>query len=233
MNSIFIVGTGRSGTHFLCRTLRGFSNVDDFRDGKENGHILREVAMSALTHKPLSNNVIEYYKSQIETAKNKNKIFLDQHHPNLFHITQLHEIFPDAIFLATDRPMEQVVASMLNHRGVRSWANNAHKHDYVYPNQFLGIDNIEDTKIESHILCAKRVTAHNLFREYILEKHPDVVRRVLFEDLVNNQIGHLKDVFTEDEFKMLGNYTQKEKPNQNTLSKYSKTINESQIKDIT
>ena len=40
MKAIFVVGTGRSGTHFTARLLNGFENVYDPLNGKEKSKIL-------------------------------------------------------------------------------------------------------------------------------------------------------------------------------------------------
>lgn len=233
LDAIFIVGTGRSGTHFLCRSLRGFENIDDFRNGRENLDILYKITRLALTHRPLSSNIIEYYKKEIKTAKKHNKIFLDQHHPNLFHVDQLIKEFPNAIFLATDRPTEQIVASMLNHSGVRRWADDKNNKTYAYPNQFLGVTSHNELNDKLHIICSKRVHAHNFYREELIKKHPNYIKRVKFTDLVNGQFEYFNKIFDNFELKSFGKYTEIEVANQETLTKFSKTISKRQLTDLT
>lgn len=232
LDAIFIVGTGRSGTHFLCRSLRDFENIDDFRNGQENLDVLYEITRLALTHSPLSSNIIEYYKKEIKTARKHDKIFLDQHHPNLFHVDQLIKEFPNAMFLATDRPIEQIVASMLNHNGVRSWANDKNNKTYAYPNQFLGVTSQNELDDKLHIICSKRVNAHNSYREQLIERYPDQVRRVKFTELVSNQFDYFNKIFNKNEMESFGKYIKIEIANQTALTKFSKTISNKQLTDL-
>lgn len=233
IDSIFIVGTGRSGTHFLCRSLRGFSNVDDYMNGKENHSIRIPLTEMALKHEPLSEDILSYYEKQIKRAKAENKIFLDQLHTNLYHVDQLAERFTNALFLATDRPIEQIVASMLNHKGVRSWTQYALDNDCPFPNQFLGVDNKKDlTNLSTHLLCAKRVKAHNTFRDQIIERHPNRVRLVKFVRLVEGQQTYIQEIFTQKELKRMGQYTELEKANREVLGKFKKDLNTKMMKEI-
>lgn len=48
MDAVFIVGTGRSGTHFTCRSILGFSNAFDPHNGRECLETLRSVAQAAI-----------------------------------------------------------------------------------------------------------------------------------------------------------------------------------------
>lgn len=232
--NIFIVGTGRSGTHFLCRSLRGFSNVDDYQNGKENHDIRIPLTEMALKHQPLSSDIIDYYTSSIEEAEHDGKIFLDQLHTNLYHVDQLAKHFPNSLFLATQRPKEQIVASMLNHGGVRKWFKYAMKHDdVVFPNKFLGVNSREEIqRTDEHVLCAKRVDAHNNETMRILKKYPTNVRTVDFTKLVLGQEQYFKTLFSETELQRLGKYTNIETPNRNALFKYKNTLNANKLKEI-
>lgn len=232
--NIFIVGTGRSGTHFLCRTLRDFEKIEDYMNGEENHPVRVSLTISALQHRALTTEVIEHYKKYTLMAKNDDKIFLDQLHTNLFHVDQLIELFPQSLFLCTDRPTEQIVSSMLKHKGVLGWFDMALRDDsFVYPNQFMGVDSTKQIKsTPTHLLCVKRIEAHNQHREYLLKKYPDNVRRVLFQELIQDQHRHLASVFTKDELSRFGKYTQNEKADSSVLEKYKQNLNSTILDDI-
>jgi len=61
LNSIFIVGTGRSGTHFTCRSISGFKNIFDPQTGKENVPVLKQIATSAIHHRSYPQIAKSYY----------------------------------------------------------------------------------------------------------------------------------------------------------------------------
>lgn len=234
MKNIFIIGTGRSGTHFLCRSLLGFENVEDYQSGQENHDIRIQLTKLAIKHQKLTDNIIEYYESMILKAENDNKIFLDQLHTNLFHVDQLIDLFPNSLFLATERPKEQIVASMLNHGGVRKWFKYCLKHrDVAFPNRFLGIgtrEELQSTPI--HLLCSKRVDAHVIETQRIKEKYPENIKIVKFSEMVQGQELYFKNLFTKEELILLGNYNHKEIANLDTLDKFKRTLNTNQLKEI-
>lgn len=122
MDSIFIVGTGRSGTHFLTRVLLGFQNLRDPLGGRENSVLLRSVATAAICHRTLPDAVLAKYQAEAAAASG---VFLDQHHPNLLFVKQIAAAIPGAVFLFPDRPTHQVVASMMRHHGVMAWYDYA------------------------------------------------------------------------------------------------------------
>lgn len=99
---------------------------------------------------------------------------VDQSHPNLWNYDLLRSAFPDATFLALVRDPRAVVASMLQHEGVRTRTENWA--EYPFPSRFLGVteDNVE--RFSAATLagrCAFRWLSHT---ERILElaKHGGV-----------------------------------------------------------
>lgn len=233
--NIFIVGNGRTGTNFLCRSLLGFANVDDFMDGQENHAVRHQVTLAALHHEPLSKDTMDYYRSHIKKANNQGKIFLDQSHPNLFHVEQLLDDFLKSLFLATDRPIEQVVSSMLRHKSVMGWFDYAKSHTghrCRFPNQFLGVSTKDHLNKPKHLLCAMRVIAHNKKRQDLIERHPGVVRLIKFTSLVKDQIGTLRDIFTTREFSALGLFEMSLQSEQSVLKKYKENLSDQMLKEI-
>lgn len=232
--SIFIVGTGRSGTHHLCRSLSNFQNINDNRSGKENFKILHTVSCNAITESVISEDILKYYKEQITATNKNNQIFLDQCHPNLHHYTQLNLNFKNSLFLGINRPTEQIVASMFNHTGTRRWYQRL-KQDYPknvkYPNKFFGLQNKDEVyTLPTHILYAKRVIAHKKINQELL-KHNNF-KLVNFTNFVKNKSEELTKIFSDEEMKLLGDFNETEFTNLDTLSKYKNTLSKAQIKEI-
>ncbi|MEX0732969.1 MAG: sulfotransferase [Aquisalimonadaceae bacterium] len=193
---IFIVGTGRSGTHFLAKTLRSHSELTDLTWGRENPYVFRLVTQAALAeaqNKKIIPIIIDRYKRLLRAAAPRNLV--DQSHPNLWHAEQLVSSFPKSKFLLLVRNPYSVVYSMLNHNAVKNWALEWNK--YNIPNRFLGIDQENIQLYEEMSLverCAVRWIAHYERAREVQSKIPDNVLFLLYEDLCNDPSQNLSRV---------------------------------------
>lgn len=239
LDAIFIVGTGRSGTHFTCRALSGFANVFDPMEGSEEFSILNQIARSAIYHQELPQRVIEYYKNR-ESKRKKGEVFLDQHHPNIFFTPQLTEIFSNPIFLFPYRPTVQVVASMLQHEGVLSWYELARKSFRFFssikripiPNRFLGIESRKEmSDLELHELCAFRVLSHNQTMKKLVSANRNC-RVISYEGLIIDQEAEFINTFSSFELDALGEFSLVERSNLASAQKYKSVLTQDQISDI-
>lgn len=131
---VFIIGSGRSGTHFLAQTLAKNSEIDDMMNGRENPAVFYGVTYSALGMKESFDDVVSYYKKLINICNVE--FFLDQSHPNLWFFDDLVANFPDAIFVGITRRPESVIYSTMNHSGTSGWIHNWDR--LPFPNQFMG-----------------------------------------------------------------------------------------------
>ncbi|MEM8791457.1 MAG: hypothetical protein AAGE80_07555 [Pseudomonadota bacterium] len=236
MRAVFVVGTGRSGTHFLLRSLKGFSKTYDPHNGKEYGPVLKDIAKAAIHHRLPSKDTEAYYRRQMSETSS---VLLDQHHPNLFFAEHWKSRLDDIVFLYLDRPTVQIVASMMRHKGVQSWysyATNWRRRtiDRIpYPNRFLGVDHFREIRtLPLHLLCARRVIAHRRAYEAAYDMIPDRMRRIFYEDLVSDPNGTLTSVFSDEEQKLLGNFELVETPKQQSLSKFLDVLDAKQIAEI-
>jgi len=236
MRAIFIVGTGRSGTHFMARLLNGYENVWDPLKGKEKPSILMDIAKAAIHHREPSASTVHYYR---EVLSQNTGVYLDQHHPNLFFVEKWSRLFDGCLFLYPTRPTVQVVASMLRHGGVMGWyryAENWRRRliDRVpYPNQFLGIASRSELScLPVHLLCAHRVLAHQRTFFSTAEKMNASLRSVDYQSLVNDPYAELQNLFQESELQKLGRFQLVEKPKIESLSKYQDVLSETQISEI-
>ena len=233
-DAIFIVGTGRSGTHYSCRCLLDFENVTDYMDGKEDPDLLRDITNLTIRGLPLSKNIIGHYKNKIDQSLFDGKVFLDQCHPNLYHYHQLSTEIDNCLFLGIERPIEQIVASMLNHKGVRGWykkLTQGNFDDVKYPNTFFGLNSKQELyDLPIHILCAKRVISHKkTTRELSKYKNFGVIN---FENLVKNKLNELHSLFPGRMLERLGKYSEKETSSLSALTKFSDTLSIEQIREL-
>lgn len=230
IENIFIVGTGRSGTHFLCRSLLDFENINDTLNGIEDPKLLKEVTIASLMHNELPTSVIQKYNHRLKKCRETNKIFLDQHHPTIHNVKQLNEEFPNSIFLGIDRPTEQIVASMLMHSGVLKWFRSARKNSIPYPNRFLGVNSLTEIQNTSlHMLCTKRVVAHKKLNNSLLSLKN--FKLINFENFILNKQQELYNAFGSDLLNF-GKLKEKEIPNHSVLHKYKNILSKKQIIEI-
>jgi len=145
---VFVVGTGRSGTHWLARSLRdsGFS-------------------CSMEAHLATANNIVLYNRRflwpKLIDRLREDKRIVDKSHVLLWEVEKLAEEFPDALFIAIKREKAAIVRSMLRHPEVRAWCANFRRLNIPFPNRMLGCDSAK--RYESKTLeqrCALRCSAH-------------------------------------------------------------------------
>lgn len=132
---VFVVGTGRSGTHWLGWTL---DEHPDVRATIERSSIFRRVGAAALDPR-VETRHLHYLHARYtwEHLRSWPRCYVDKSHPNLWHVETLSRYFPEAKFLAMRREVHPTVASMLRHRGVMAW--QARWREFPVPNRFLGI----------------------------------------------------------------------------------------------
>jgi hypothetical protein len=236
MKAVFVVGTGRSGTHFTVRLLNGFSRAHDPLAGNENHRILSDIATAAIHHKLPSKTTADYYLRQLDRNRS---IFLDQHHPNLFFTRHWAELLGEIVFIYPRRPTHQIVASMLRHKGVLSWYNYAQNwrqrwfNKVPYPNKFFGLTQASDiSKLPTHLLCAHRVIAHRMAYEAAVIEGRSDLRSVNYESLVKDPLAEFARVFTKSELEEFGDFTLLEKPNSSSLNKYRDVLDDRQVAEI-
>ncbi|WP_146681714.1 hypothetical protein [Thioclava sp. F28-4] len=246
MRAIFVVGTGRSGTHFTTRLLNGFKNINDPQKGREHPRILKDVAQAAIHHKLPSSTTENYYREHISKD---GPIFLDQHHPNLFFTQHWSKKFEGITFIYPNRPTHQVVASMLRHQGVMEWykyaTNWKHRLRYSkgcgrpfltpppFPNLFLGIENSAEIRdLPIHLLCARRVIAHRLAYIRAGKDINSDMRSINYENLVGDPEKEFSRVFSNDEIEALGSFERREIPERGSLSKFREILNDKEVFEI-
>lgn len=135
---VFVIGTGRSGTHFLTRCLIGSDQLSDLTGGKENPLVFRTITAAALdrTHREiLLGKARHIYDGLASVARPA--WLVDQSHPNIWFAEHWSAVYPLAHFVGIVRNPYSVVASMMKHRDVSAWALQWKQ--FPIPNPFLGI----------------------------------------------------------------------------------------------
>lgn len=235
MKGMFIIGSGRTGTHLMCNTLLTYKNVKD--DNKkvnnsavENKDRLIEVTQAAILSKELSEDVINSYSK----AMQGNKIFVNQDHPNLWHVEQLIDTFPDIIFFAMKRPIIQVVSSMMRKKATHRWFNYG-KSNAEFPNKFFGLKKRKSiSELSKEELCTHRVKSHFKEIDRIKKIYKDKIIIVDFEELVKSNGSHnyLRTIMGRQQ-KELGKKLKEYKTHQDVIEKFKTKLSPEQQKIIT
>jgi hypothetical protein len=182
---IFVIGTGRSGTHFLTSCLIGHNQIFDLAGGKENPLVFRAITAAALDHKRASSALSKAKKVYSALASSVSPAwFVDQTHPNIWFAEYWSNIYPAAIFLGIIRNPYSVVASMMKHRGVSAW--NFEWGRYPVPNRFLGITTENASRYDKMSLaerCALRWVSHYRRLHQLERSLHGKLSIVIYEDL--------------------------------------------------
>ncbi|QGH36254.1 sulfotransferase [Gracilibacillus salitolerans] len=142
---IFVLGSGRSGTHLLGYVLDSHHLINATIEKPKIFTMATTIALNKEKKERLLPNLVRKYK--IEHAKVAPKHYVDKSHSNIWISEELSSIFPNAKFIGIQREPYSVVASMLKHEGVLRWQKNWS--DFPIPNEFLGITTENVSEYES------------------------------------------------------------------------------------
>jgi succinoglycan biosynthesis protein ExoU len=132
---IFVLGTGRSGTHWVAWILEPHPELHTLIEKPPIFEWVTEMAIDATAEHRLLASLLERYRLEAGSARPKR--LLDKSHPNIWLAERLAQAFPQAKFIGVLRDVYGTVASSLRHEGVSYWAENWEK--YPVPNRFLGV----------------------------------------------------------------------------------------------
>lgn len=153
---LFVIGTGRSGTHFLTRCLIGNNRIDDLTGGEENPLVFRRLTLAALGQLPTTETlrIVERIYNSLSDSVSPSW-FIDQSHPNIWFAEHWASVYQTANFVGIIRNPFSVVSSMMKHGGVMNWISRS-KHLRI-PNAFLGIT-FENSEAYDTMSIAERCT---------------------------------------------------------------------------
>lgn len=175
---IFVIGTGRSGTHWLGYSLGDHPEIRATIETYPMFKLSTQMAMDVSKEARDFDRLVRAYRWQL--LQSAPKLYMDKTHPNIWIAEKLKKAFPDAQFVGIERNPYATVASMMVHKQVSAWHKNWRK--FPIPNRFLGITEQDAERYPSLSLaaqCAMRWVAH---RDKLLE-----LRTKLGKDLMTIQ----------------------------------------------
>ena len=224
---IFVIGSGRSGTHLLGRTVGHIEEVEAFIEDQKLFMNVTNVAINPHRTKSDVKNILKLYHH--EFGKTEKKFVLEKTHPNIWLVEHLEDYFDTAKFIGIKRNVYATIASMLNHKGVLEWYN-------VLPlnqvNPFLGIteancDIFNKLPLESK--CALRWKSHFDRLTYLETKFPEKVLVIDYENFYNDYDGLMKNL---EKFLHLDKPIESETLISSNLDRWKSELTEKQIKNI-
>jgi len=229
---IFVLGTGRSGTHLLGRTISSHPLIEGHIEDPEYFHPAVNIAVKQDISYNFYNRIQKYrlvkkYKQLLK--KSAGEYILDKTHPVIWYAEYLMKKIPGSLFVGIIRNPYQTVSSMLNHSGVLEWYA---KLPQDKPNRFLGITEenksfFKDLPLETK--CAYRWLSHK--RE--LQRLQGVLkdRYVLFD--YDNFLENLNENLEKlSQFLKISNQFNPEHLKTESLDKWKTFLNGVQIRNI-
>ena len=156
---VFVIGSGRSGTHWLGYILEAFPQTHVTVEKPPIFPWVVEMAQRPASEDKLFPQLATRYRA--EHRRVLPRLYVDKSHPNLWLAERLAAEFHEARFVAIWRSLEGTVASMLKHEGVRYWVEEWDRHGGT--NRFLGVTQdlipaYRNLSVAGR--CAVRVIAH-------------------------------------------------------------------------
>lgn len=171
---IFVIGTGRSGTHLIGRTIGNSHEVYPLIEDSRTFSIVSKLIRKNFKVDQLLHELIQTYEEEL--GKVTERYILEKSHPNIWIVESLLEHFRSSKFLGIRRSVYSTVSSMLNHRGVLKWYKVLSQNEI---SAFLGITESNRSifhKLPLEAKCALRRRSHmdrlgyleNTFSEHVL-----------------------------------------------------------------
>jgi len=190
---IFVIGTGRSGTHWIGNILSGVEEIQTFIEEKPQFPMSTEMALNRFKRPELFPKLIKTYNKLYK--KYYPKMILDKTHPNIWLAESLNNIFPNSCFIGMLRNPYATISSMFKHDFILKWQREWKK--YPVPNEFLGItqenkENYENLKMEKK--CALRWLSHKNKLYDLKNILKEKLKIIKYEDLILNTEKELEDL---------------------------------------
>lgn len=159
LDPVFILGTGRSGTHWLAQSLVGHPELAVTLEVPPRFGWSTAMALNPSLRARLQPKLIRNLR--FATRRWAPRRLVDKSHPNLWLAEALLAAFPQATFLAIQREVYATVASMIRMGPVKAWHETWRQ--YPTPNPFLGISSATALRYDTLTLpeqCTLRWLAH-------------------------------------------------------------------------
>jgi len=190
-NPVFIVGTGRSGTHWLGEILRSHPGFRVTVEQFPMFQLVTRMAVYPPSRRRLLPLLVWIYRAHCRVSRPR--VYADKSHPAIWIAEDLARAFPSALFLGMQRNPFGTVCSMLRHTGVQAWHERWRR--YPVPNEFLGISREVAPRYDTlspAARCALRWQSHREKMEHLTGTLGVRLHVVSYEDLVRRPERQLR-----------------------------------------
>lgn len=187
--SIFVLGSGRSGTHWLGHILDSHPSISAAIEDPRFFRPVVDMALDPRQRATQFGSLVDSYRGEAESVRPQ--LFADKSHPNIWLAEDLARELPEAMFLGIERSVYGSVASMLKHSGVLSWHDRWR--EFPVPNAFLGIDVKEQEQYDdlSDVeKCVLRWVSHRGQMRHLRGVLRDRLLVVQYEELITEPMAH-------------------------------------------
>jgi LPS sulfotransferase NodH len=132
---VLVIGTGRSGTHWLAHVLRSHARFRVTFERFPMFQLATRMAVDQRLRPALFPLLVLSYR--VQRLASGDRIYADKSHPAIWLAERLAAALPSAVFLGVQREPFATVCSMMRRDGVRAWHERWRR--YPVPNEFLGI----------------------------------------------------------------------------------------------
>ena len=163
---VLIIGTGRSGTHWLAHILRSHPRFRVTFERFPMFPLATRMAVDPRLRPVLFPLLVLSYR--VQRLASADRIYADKSHPGIWIAERLAAALPSAFFIGVQREPFATVCSMMRRDGVRAWHDRWRR--YPIPNEFLGITRELAPHYDSMSIaarCALRWRAHRDRLEFL------------------------------------------------------------------
>lgn len=183
--SVFVLGTGRSGTHWVGWILDSHPDIRATIEKKPLFWVATQAAVRPSRRPMLLAALRAMY--MYERARAEPYLYADKSHPVIWYAERVAEWFSDAKFVVVERSVFGTVASMLRHEGVSAWQREWRR--YGVPNRFLGVTRENADRYDSMSPAEQAALRWRSHQDRIEELHTALPNRLLvlrYESMVDD-----------------------------------------------
>jgi hypothetical protein len=224
----FVLGCGRSGTHWLGHILERFPDIRITIEKNPQFQLVQSIVTNLGLAQERFPLLLQVYKQELQVSGET--YYIDKSHPNLFLAKPLAEAFPDAKFMGIQRSALGTISSMLNHQGVLLWHKKWKR--FPLPNYFLGISEELAPLYDQLSLvqqCALRWVAHKRHMDYLDKELGDRMLVISYEDMQQN---FDKNIQMLEKFLGVSAPDDLPRPKAASLDKWKDVLSDKDVKDI-